>query len=456
MREVRTPSNEADPAHRCVDFRPVDEGYDRPLALEEAGRCLQCARPLCSEACPVSVDIRGFIGKITEGEEEEGLRIILERNLFPAICGRVCPQEKQCESACILGRKYEPVAIGRLERYLGDKSGEFGIDLEKAQSSGKRVAVLGSGPAGLSCAGELARLGHDVTVYEAFHLPGGVLSYGIPEFRLPKKVLGREVENLIDLGVKIETNMVAGRIFTAAELFEEGFDAVFIGIGAGLPTFMDIPGEHLNGVFASNEFLTRVNLMHAYDSAADTPVHRGQRVAVIGGGNVAMDAARTALRLGAQTVSLVYRRTVNEMPARAEEIEHAKEEGVLIRTLCAPLEIEGSAEGFVTGLRCQDMELSEPGEDGRRRPVIIPGSETLIPCDTAILAVGTRTNRLLDLIVPGVRKNERGYLVTDENGATSLPGVWAGGDIVTGAATVILAMGAGKKAAESIDAWLKA
>jgi glutamate synthase (NADPH/NADH) small chain len=451
---------ERDPIERARVFDEVGYGYTPEMALEEAMRCLQCKNPACQEGCPVSIDIRGFIGAIIEGDHSKGVAILKEKNALPAVCGRVCPQEEQCEKLCVLAKKGDSVAIGRLERFLGDSN--LACELEHqcvpqaAEPSGFRCAVVGSGPAGLACAGELAQLGHGVTIFESLHAPGGVLTYGIPEFRLPKDILAAEIATLSDLGVEIVTDTVVGQLVTVAELMnDEGYDAVFIGSGAGLPVFLGVPGENLNGVYSANEFLTRVNLMRAYEfPKADTPVWRGRKVAVVGGGNVAMDSARTALRLGAEEVFLVYRRTQDEMPARKEEVHHAIEEGVEFKMLCSPLEIVGS-EGFVTGIVATRMELGEPDSSGRRAPVCIADSEFTIDCDTVISAVGTRANPLLIKAAPGLELSRRGYIVTDEDGSTNLPGVFAGGDIVTGAATVILAMGAGKGSARAIDRWLR-
>jgi glutamate synthase (NADPH/NADH) small chain len=453
---------ERDPIVRAAVFDEVGYGYTPEMALEEAMRCLQCPNPTCQGGCPVNIDIKGFIGAILEGDHPKGVSILKERNALPAVCGRVCPQESQCEASCILAKKGEPVAIGRLERFLGDSN--LACELEDrcvpvvAPASGFRCVVVGSGPAGLACAGALAQLGHEVTILESLHAPGGVLSYGIPEFRLPKQILEAEIETLSAIGVTIETDTVVGALVTVPELMaEEGYDAVFIGSGAGLPVFLGVEGENLNGVYSANEFLTRVNLMRAYEfpGKADTPVWRGRKVAVVGGGNVAMDSARTALRLGAEEVFLVYRRTAEEMPARSEEVHHAQEEGVEFKMLCSPLEITGH-DGFVTGIVASRMELTEPDESGRRAPVCVVGSEFTIDCDTVISAVGTRANPLLKQAAPGLELTKRGYIATDENGATNLPGVFAGGDIVTGSATVILAMGAGKKAAAAMDTWLGA
>ncbi len=459
-RGVRTPMPERDASARAADFDEVGYGYSPDEALAEAARCLQCKNPTCQQGCPVNIDIRGFIREIIDGNWADGVTVLKERNALPAVCGRVCPQEEQCEKTCVLAKKGEPIAIGRLERFLGDY--DLSCDLEHRcvpetdAPSGFRCAVVGSGPAGLACAGELARLGHDVTVLESLHAPGGVLSYGIPEFRLPKHIVDAEIEALTAMGVKIVTDYVVGRLASADELMaEEGYDAVFLGVGAGLPVFMGIPGENLNGVYSANEFLTRVNLMGAYDFPhADTPVWRGRKVAVVGGGNVAMDSARTALRLGAEEVFLAYRRTEDEMPARREEVHHAREEGVEFKMLCSPVEITGR-DGWVTGLVATAMELAEPDASGRRAPVCVLDSEFAIDCDTVIMAVGTRANPLVGDAAPGVERSTRGYIIADADGATSTPGVWAGGDIVTGAATVILAMGAGKRAAAAMDRWLR-
>jgi glutamate synthase (NADPH/NADH) small chain len=447
---------ERDPRERRSSFDEVGLGYSDHDALAEAMRCLQCANPTCIAGCPVNIDIKSFIGAIIDGDPRAGVEVLKARNALPAACGRVCPQEEQCEAACVLARKGEPVAIGRLERFLGDF--DLACDIADrcrpalAPPTGKRVAVVGSGPAGLACAGELAMLGHAVTIFESLHVPGGVLVYGIPEFRLPKDIVAAEIEMLGNLGVEIVTNVVIGATYTVDDLLDnEGYDAAFIGAGAGLPVFMGIPGENLGGVYSANEFLTRVNLMRAYEfPRSDTPVWRGRKVAVVGGGNVAMDSARTALRLGADEVFLVYRRTHDEMPARREEVHHAKEEGVEFKMLCSPVEIRGR-EGFVTGIVATRMELGEPDASGRRAPVCVLGSDFEIECDTVIMAVGTRANPLVAKAATGLELDRRGYIVADEAGATSKPRVYAGGDIVTGAATVILAMGAGKRAAHAID-----
>ncbi len=458
-RAPRTPMPERDPVERAQDFDEVALGYTEEQALAEADRCLQCANPTCIEGCPVNIDIKSFIARILERDYAGGVAVIKERNALPAVCGRVCPQEEQCEAACVLSRKGEPVAIGRLERFLGDY--DLACDLEHrcrpevGTDTGFKVAVIGSGPAGLACAGELRRFGHAVTIFESLHAAGGVLTYGIPEFRLPKSIVQAEIEALEEMGVEIVTDAVVGATYTLDELMgEHGYDAAFIGVGAGLPVFLGVPGENLNGVYSANEFLTRVNLMRAYEfPKADTPVWRGRKVAVVGGGNVAMDAARTAKRLGAEQVFLVYRRSEEEMPARREEVHHAREEGIEFKMLCSPQEILGR-DGWVTGMVVTRMELGEPDESGRRAPVCVVGSEHTIECDTVIVAVGTRANPLLTKATPGLEVSSRGYILTDADGATSLPGVFAGGDIVTGAATVILAMGAGKRAARAIDRYL--
>ncbi len=459
-RAPRTPMPERDAAERAHDFDEVNLGYSTAEAEAEAARCLQCANPTCTEGCPVNIDIRGFIAGIIERDPRAGVRVLKERNALPAACGRVCPQEEQCEASCVLAKKGEPVAIGRLERYLGDY--DLACDLEHrcrpevGAPTGKRAAVIGSGPAGLACAGELARAGHAVTVFESLHAPGGVLVYGIPEFRLPKAIVSAEIEMLGEMGVTIRCDTVIGATYTVDELLEdEGFDAVFIGSGAGLPMFLGVSGENLNGVYSANEFLTRANLMRAYEFPRyDTPIWRGRKVAVVGGGNVAIDSARTALRLGAEEVLLVYRRGEDEMPARHEEIEHAKQEGVRFHLLCSPAEITGH-DGWVTGLVATRMELGEPDESGRRAPACVAGSEFTIECDTVVVAVGTRANPMVTRAAPGIELTARGYIAVDEDGATSLRGVYAGGDIVTGSATVILAMGAGKRAAGAIDGYLR-
>uniref|UniRef100_A0A7V3YEV3 NADPH-dependent glutamate synthase n=1 Tax=Candidatus Caldatribacterium californiense TaxID=1454726 RepID=A0A7V3YEV3_9BACT len=439
---------------RIRDFFEVPLGLPEDVAVEEARRCLQCKKPSCVKGCPVEIDIPGFIGLLGEGRFDEAIAKIKEKNSLPAICGRVCPQEDQCEKECVLGKKGQPIAIGYLERFLADYEREKGITTPPLpRPIPKKVAVIGSGPAGLTCAGELAKMGYQVTIFEALHAPGGVLVYGIPEFRLPKAIVRQEVEYVKSLGVEIQVNMVVGKTFTLEDLRDAGYEAFFIGTGAGLPYFLNIPGENLNGIYSANEFLTRSNLMKAYlFPRYDTPIKVGRRVAVIGGGNVAMDAARTALRLGAEEVCLVYRRTKKEMPARIEEIERAEEEGVSCVILTTPVRFVGNENGWVTGMECIQMELGEPDESGRRRPVPIPGSEFIIPADTVVVAIGQGPNPLLLETIKGLALNKRGYIVADpETGATNLRGVFAGGDIVTGAATVISAMGAGKRAARAID-----
>ncbi len=446
---------------RAHNFDEVALGYDEETAVAEAERCLHCKVPQCRKGCPVSIDIPAFIAKIKERDYDGAVAKIKESNSLPAVCGRVCPQENQCEKFCILGKKGESVGIGRLERFVADRALEKGEKIEKPEvaADAQSVAVIGSGPSGLACAGDLAKKGYKVTIFEALHKAGGVLSYGIPEFRLPKdRVVQKEIENIKALGVKIELDAVAGRLYTVDELMEEeGFDAVFIGTGAGLPRFQNIPGESLNGVYSANEFLTRCNLMKAYKFPEyATPIKVGKRAAIIGGGNVAMDAARTALRLGAEHVSIVYRRSAAELPARAEEVEHAKEEGIDFQLLTNPVAIEDNGEGWVKSMRCIRMELGEPDASGRRRPVPIEGSEFDIDVDTVIVAIGTGPNPIIAHTTPGLETTKRGNIAADEEtGATSKPGVFAGGDIVTGAATVILAMGAGRKAAAAIDDYLQ-
>ena len=453
-RAPRTAPNEEPAAERARDFRPVDNGFTKADAIAEANRCLDCKKPFCMDGCPVGVHIPQFIEQIRAEDWGGALATIKDDNLLPSICGRVCPQENQCEGKCILGRKGEPVAIGQLERMLGDMADEVGQAPVCKPKNGKKVAVVGSGPSGIACAGALAREGFDVTVFEAFFTGGGVLTYGIPEFRLPKAIVKHEIASLEDLGVHFEYNSVAGRLFDADELFnDEGFDALYMAVGAGLPNFLNVPGENLPGIYTANEYLTRSNLMHAYNFPEyDTPIRHGKHVVVFGGGNVAMDAARTALRMGAEEVTLAYRRTEAEMPARLAEVHHAKEEGIKFLELVAPLEFIDDGQGrsaSVAKVRLQRMELGEPDASGRRRPQPIEGSEFEIPCDVAITAIGTRANPFAKLCAD-VELNRWGLIEADENGRTSNPRVWAGGDIVTGAATVILAMGAGKKAAASI------
>ena len=454
----KVPVREQDPKVRAHNFDEVCLGYNEEEAVMEAGRCLNCKNPQCVQGCPVSIDIPGFVQEVKNKDFTKAARIIGESSALPAVCGRVCPQENQCEGKCIRGVKGEPVSIGKLERFVADWARENNVKpAPGAQKNGHKVAVIGSGPSGLTCAGDLARLGYDVTIFEALHEAGGVLVYGIPEFRLPKqKVVAEEIENLKALGVTIETNVVVGKSVTIDELMEEeGFEAVFIGSGAGLPKFMGIPGETANGVYSANEYLTRSNLMKAFDENYDTPINPGQKVAVVGGGNVAMDAARTALRLGAQ-VSIVYRRSEEELPARVEEVHHAKEEGVQFELLTNPVEILVNEDGWVCGMKCIRMELGEPDASGRRRPVEIPGSEFTMELDTVIMSLGTSPNPLIASTTKGLDVNKRQGIVTEEEtGSTSKTGVYAGGDAVTGAATVILAMGAGKIAAKGIDTYLK-
>ena len=450
----RQPMPEQEAAVRKRNFEEVPIGYSKELAMKEAERCIQCKKPTCIEGCPVSVDIPGFIKFVKEGEFTKAIRKIWEKNALPAVCGRVCPQENQCEGECILSKKGDPVAIGNLERFVADIEREHGTGElpPKADPTGNRVAVVGSGPSGLTVAGDLILKGHDVTLFEAFHKPGGVLVYGIPEFRLPKQIVFSEVKFLERLGVKLECNAVVGRIVSIDELFEQGFDAVYIGVGAGLPRFMNIPGENLVGIYSANEYLTRSNLMKAYlFPEYDTPIAKGKNVAVFGAGNVAMDSARTAMRLGADTVRIVYRRSREEMPARSAEIHHAGEEGIEFYLLTAPTRFIGNEKGRITGMECLKMELGEPDESGRRRPVPIEGSEFQLDCDLAIIAVGAGANPLLTQSTEGLELNRWGYVIADpKTGKTTKKGVWAGGDIVTGSATVILAMGAGRAASDSI------
>lgn len=456
LNKVKMP--EQDPNVRNKNFLEVALGYTEKMAIEEAQRCLQCKHRPCVAGCPVNVQIPDFIKLVAEVKFEEAYHTIRQTNNLPAICGRVCPQETQCEQLCVRAKKGESVAIGRLERFVADwymancepKSGEI-------SKLNKKVAVIGSGPAGLTCAGDLAKMGYDVTIFEAFHTPGGVLMYGIPEFRLPKSLVQKEIDTVRKLGVEIRTNMVIGKVLSLDELFDEGYEAIFIGSGAGLPSFMGIPGENLNGVYSANEFLTRINLMKAYKfPQCDTPVKVGRNVAVIGGGNVAMDAARSAKRLGAENVYIVYRRSEAEMPARLEEVHHAKEEGIIFKLLTNPTAIVGTEEGWVKGMECVEMELGEPDSSGRRRPVAKKGSEHIIEVETVIIAIGQTPNPLIVSTTPGLDTQKwGGIIVNEETGATSKEGVYAGGDAVTGAATVILAMGAGKKAAKAIDDYMK-
>ena len=454
---TRVPVREQEPLVRAKNFEEVCLGYSEEEAVAEAERCLHCAKPLCVQGCPVSIDIPEFIQAVKERDFKKAYDIINESSSLPAVCGRVCPQETQCEGRCILGKKGDPVSIGKLERFVADWASENGVEPAKTKEQRpERVAVIGSGPAGLTCAGDLAKMGYQVKIFEALHQAGGVLVYGIPEFRLPKdKVVAHEVENVKKLGVEIETDAVVGKSVTIDELMdEEGFDAVFIGSGAGLPKFMGIPGEQANGVFSANEYLTRNNLMKAFMNY-DTPIHAGKKVVVVGGGNVAMDAARTALRLGAET-HIVYRRSEKELPARAEEVHHAKEEGIQFHLLNNPVEILVDDDGWVRGIRCVRMELGEPDESGRRRPVEKPDSEFVLDVDSVIMSIGTSPNPLIRSTTPGLEANNRGCLITkDESGLTTRDNVYAGGDAVTGAATVILAMGAGKAAAKAIDEALR-
>lgn len=453
----KVPVREQDAKVRATNFEEVCLGYNREEAMEEASRCINCKNAQCIKGCPVAIDIPGFIEQVKNGDIEAAYQVISKSSALPAVCGRVCPQESQCEGKCIRGIKGEPISIGKLERFTADWAREHGIVPEGAKEKlGKKVAVIGSGPAGLTCAGDLARMGYDVTIFEALHEAGGVLVYGIPEFRLPKEdVVQKEIENVKALGVKIETDVVIGKAMTIDELMkEEGFDAVFIGSGAGLPKFMGIPGENANGVFSANEYLTRSNLMKAFKEDSNTPIMRGKKVAVVGGGNVAMDAARTALRLGSE-VYIVYRRSEEELPARVEEVHHAKEEGIIFHLLTNPVEILTDENGWVNGIKCVRMELGEPDESGRRRPVVIPDSEYVIEVDTVIMALGTSPNPLISSTTEGLETNRWKCIVaSEENGATTKEGVYAGGDAVTGAATVILAMGAGKSAAQGIHEYL--
>lgn len=453
----KVPVREQDAKERAANFEEVCLGYNKEEAMEEAARCINCKNAQCIKGCPVAIDIPGFIEKVKEGKIEEAYQVISEASALPAVCGRVCPQESQCEGKCIRGIKGDPISIGKLERFVADWAGEHGIKPACAkEKNGRKVAVIGSGPAGLTCAGDLARLGYDVTIFEALHEAGGVLVYGIPEFRLPKeRVVAREIENVKSLGVKIETNVVIGKSTTIDELMEEeGFDAVFIGSGAGLPKFMGIPGEQANGVFSANEYLTRSNLMKAFKETSSTPIAHSKKVAVVGGGNVAMDAARTALRLGAE-VHIVYRRSEEELPARVEEVHHAKEEGIIFDLLTNPVEILADENGWVCGMKCVRMELGEPDESGRRRPIVKPDSEFVLEVDTVIMSLGTSPNPLISSTTKGLEVNKWKCIVADEErGRTTKEGVYAGGDAVTGAATVILAMGAGKAAAKGIDEYL--
>ena len=461
----KTPMPTQEPLVRARNFSEVALGYTEEMALSEAERCLNCKNMPCVSGCPVNIHIPEFIAKVKEGDFEAAYQIIARSSSLPAVCGRVCPQESQCEAKCIRGIKGEPVGIGRLERFVADWHNEhFSGEVKKAEPNGHKVAVVGSGPAGLACAGDLAKRGYSVTVFEAFHAVGGVLIYGIPEFRLPKSIVAKEVETLKALGVEVQTNFVIGKTLDISELFEMGYEAIFIGSGAGLPRFMGIEGETLKGVYSANEFLTRNNLMKSYKNDSETPIMHAKKVAVIGGGNVAMDAARTALRLGAEKVYIVYRRSLDELPARREEVEHAMEEGVEFRLLTNPTKILGyrnpddrrdPKNGFVTGMECIKMELGEPDASGRRSPTQIEGSQEILPVDEVIMAIGTSPNPLITSATAELETNRRGCIVADSKGQTSMEGVFAGGDAVTGAATVILAMGAGKTAAEAIDEYIK-
>ncbi|MDY4856193.1 MAG: NADPH-dependent glutamate synthase [Candidatus Ventricola sp.] len=457
MDPKRCPMPAQDPNVRNRNFDEVATGYTYEMAVNEARRCLNCPKKPCVSACPVQIDIPAFIACVASEDLEGAYRVLSASSALPAVCGRVCPQENQCEGKCVRGVKGESVAIGRLERFVADWHREHCDEQPSVpQQNGHRVAVIGAGPSGLTAAGDLAKLGYAVTVYEALHLAGGVLVYGIPEFRLPKRIVQKEIDGLKAMGVQILTNMVIGKVLTIDELFEMGFEAVYIASGAGLPRFMGIPGESLKGVYSANEYLTRINLMKAYQPGSKTPIKKSRRVAVVGGGNVAMDAARSAKRLGAEEVYIVYRRGMQELPARREEVEHAQEEGIIFRTLTNPVEVLGDENGCVCGMRCVEMELGEPDASGRRRPVVKEGSEFTLDVDTMIMSIGTSPNPLIRSTTPGLETNRHGCIVTNgEDGLTSREGVYAGGDAVTGAATVILAMGAGKQAARAIDAYIR-
>ena len=446
-----------DPDVRNKNFDEVALGYTYDMAVNEARRCLNCPKKPCQSACPVQIDIPAFIERVANEDMDGAFEILSKSTSLPAVCGRVCPQENQCEGKCVRGIKGEAVGVGRLERFVADYHREHCTDTpEMPEQNGHKVAVIGAGPSGLTVAGDLAKMGYKVTIYEALHLAGGVLVYGIPEFRLPKAIVQKEIDNLKAIGVDVETNMVIGKVLTIDELFEMGNEAVYVGSGAGLPRFMNIPGESLKGVYSANEFLTRINLMKAYKEGSKTPIQHAKKVAVVGGGNVAMDAARSAKRLGAEEVYIVYRRGMEELPARKEEVEHAEEEGIIFKTLHNPVEILGDEDGLVSGMKCVEMELGEPDESGRRRPIVKEGSEFVLDVDSVIMSIGTSPNPLIRSTTPGLDANNRGCLITkDEKGETTREGVYAGGDAVTGAATVILAMGAGKEAAKAIDEYIK-
>ncbi|MGN0441768.1 MAG: NADPH-dependent glutamate synthase [Acutalibacteraceae bacterium] len=457
MDPKKCPMPSQEPNVRNKNFEEVALGYTYDMAVNEAKRCLSCPKKPCQSGCPVGIDIPAFIGKVAEEDMEGAFRILSASSALPAVCGRVCPQETQCEGKCVRGIKGESVGIGRLERFVADWHREHSDEKpEMPQSNGHKVAIIGAGPSGLTAAGDLAKLGYKVTVYEALHLAGGVLVYGIPEFRLPKSIVQKEIDNLKAIGVDIETNMVIGKVLTIDELFEMGNDAVYIASGAGLPRFMGIPGESLKGVYSANEYLTRVNLMKAYKPDSKTPIKHSKNVAVVGGGNVAMDAARSAKRLGAENVYIVYRRGMEELPARAEEVEHAQEEGIIFKTLTNPVEVLGDEDGMVCGMKCVEMELGEPDDSGRRRPIVKEGSEFELEIDTMIMSIGTSPNPLIRQTTPGLDTNRHGCIITNgDDGLTTREGVYAGGDAVTGAATVILAMGAGKQAAKAMDEYIK-
>ncbi len=457
MDPKKCPMPVQDPMERRNNFDEVALGYTYEMAVNEARRCLNCKNKPCRSACPVQIDIPAFIERVANEDMEGAYQIISQSSSLPAVCGRVCPQEKQCESKCVRGIKGESVGIGRLERFVADWHREHCTEAPAVpEQNGHKVAIIGAGPSGLTAAGDLAKMGYKVTVYEALHLAGGVLVYGIPEFRLPKAIVQKEIDNLKAIGVDIETNMVIGKVLTVDELFEMGNEAVYIGSGAGLPRFMNIPGESLKGVYSANEYLTRINLMKAYKPGSKTPIKHSHKVAVVGGGNVAMDAARSAKRMGAEEVYIVYRRGMEELPARKEEVEHAEEEGIIFKTLTNPVEVLGNEAGEVCGMKCVEMELGEPDASGRRSPVVKEGSEFVLEVDTMIMSIGTSPNPLIRSTTPGLETNKKGCIITDgENGLTTREGVYAGGDAVTGAATVILAMGAGKAAAKAIDEYIK-